>query len=516
MTGNRLAGSGLTVSLLRWVLRPEVLALVLVVGGFALRLPDPWGRQLEYDEVFGILFARHDFWEIVQASAADTTPPLYYWLLHAWDGAGELFSARFFSVWLGTLALPVFYALGRRLTGPGEAVAALGLLAISPIAVFYGHYTRMYALLLLCGLLTAYAFVRWLGTGQRRDLAAFTAASAVSLWVHPLAGLLLLALDVAFLWGRDLWPGSLWRRVGDLAVAHGLMALAFAPWLVYLPGQLDKVSRAFWIPVPGGGELVRTIIMWHFHLPLPDGLLIPLAFVALCVAAVTLLETVRRWRAATTAQLRGLVVLVSLALAPVGMMFLVSQVRPVYVERAVLVSCAAYLLLAVGALGRLPVRPVAWLLAGLLWAGTIAALVYQDRYDEFPRSPFRAATDTLAAELRPGDTVLHDNKLSFFPMHYFSPAMPQQFLPDISATANDTLAPATMDVLDLHPTTLEAAAATAGGGRLWYVVFDRALQQAAAAGIPHANRTWLDQHLRPERELTVGDLRLIAYAGARS
>ncbi len=510
MTGGGATSAGPSAGLLQLVARPEVLALVLMLGGFALRLPDPAGRQLEYDEVFGILFAQHDFAEIVRASAADTTPPLYYWLLHLWDGAGELFSARFFSVWLGTLALPVFFALARRLTGPAEALAALGLFAISPIAVFYGHYTRMYALLLLCGLLMAYAFVRWLATGRRRDLAAFTAAAAISLWVHPLAGLLVLALDVAFLWGRDLWPGSLRRRVGGLAVAHGAMTLAFAPWLVYLPGQLDKVNRAFWIPVPGGGELVRTVIMWHFHLPLPDALLIPLAFVALCLAAVTLLETVRRWRSATTAQLRCLVVLVSLALVPVGMMFVVSQVRPVYVERAVIVSCAAYLLLAVGALGRLPVRPVAALLAGLLWAGTIAALVYQARYDEFPRSAFQAAVATLAVELRPGDTILHDNKLSFFPMYYFSPELPQQFLPDIPGTANDTLAVATMDVLGLHPTTLAAAVPT-GSGRVWYVVFDRALQQAAAAGIPHANRTWLDQHLRFERELTVGDLRLIAY-----
>jgi uncharacterized membrane protein len=489
-------------------LAPRLLAGALIFGGFGLRLPNATS-QLEYDEVIAMLFGRHSFGEIVAATAADTMPPLYYWLLHLWTPAGELFSARFLSTLLGTATLPVFYALARRLAGPAEALAAMGLLAVSPIAVFYGHYARMYALLTLCGALASYCFVRWLQGGQRRWLVGFTVAAGLSLWVHNLAGLTVLSLDLAFLLGWRFWPGGFRRRVADLAASHLALLLIYTPWLLYLPGQLEKVNRAFWIPTPGLGELARTLLMWAFHLPLPPLLVAPLAFVALTLAALTGVETVRRWRSASPLVRPRLLIAVTLTLAPVGIMFLVSLVRPVYVERAVLLSAGMYYLLLVGALARIPLRPLAWALALGLWAGLGIGLIYQAGYTEFPRSPFREAAQALRAELRPGDLVLHDNKLSFFPMHYFAPDLPQAYLPDLPGTANDTLAPGSMDVLGLHPTSLEDA--TAAHGNVWYVVFDRALAQAAAEGTPHQYHAWLDEHLRRAGELRAADLHLFRY-----
>lgn len=499
------------MSALRTLARhPLPLALTLVLGGFALRLPNA-DRQLEYDEVITLLFGTHSFGDIVRATAADTMPPLHYWLMRLWDPSGELFSGRFLSTLFSTLTLPAFYVLARRLASRWEALAAMGLLAVSPMAVFYGHYARMYATLALLGTFAAYVFVRWLQGGRARDLAVFTAFAAASLWVHNLAGLLVLALDAAFLLGLRGWPGSLRERVLGLAAAHLAMLAAYAPWLLYLPQQLEKVNRAFWIEPPGPVELARTLVMWHFHLPLPEPVLLPLAFVALAVATVTLLETLRRWRRGTPQERGRVLVAAALAIVPVGIMFGVSQVRPVYVERAVLVSASAYYLLAVGALGRLPLRPVAYGLAAALGVGVAVALVAQASYQEFPRSPFREAAAELRTQVAPGDLVVHDNKLSFFPMHYVAPDLTQAYLPDLPGTANDTLAPGTMDVLGLHPVSLERVAAHPG--QVWYVVFERALQQAEAAGRPHQYRTWLDQRLQPASERRVGDLLILQYAG---
>ena len=497
----RVTGRGL-------VRNHRLLLLAVVLGGFALRLPNA-GTQLEYDEVITLLFGTHSPADIVTATAADTMPPLHYWLMHAFDPSGELFTGRFLSTLLSSLTLPAFYVLARRMAGPAEAVAAAGLLAVSPIAVFYGHYARMYSTLALLGTLAAYFFVRWLQRDRPWDLVLFTGAAALSLWVHNLAGLLILSLDLAFVLGRGYWPGAFGARLASLAAAHLALVLAYGPWLLYLPQQLEKVNRAFWIGTPGPAELARTVLAWHFHLPLPSELLPAFAFVALALAAVTAVETVRRWRYGGDLDRQRILLMSTLTLAPVGIMFIVSLVRPVYVERAVLVSASVYYLLVVGALVRLPLRPVALGLAVALWAGVAGALVYQARYQEFPRSPFREAVLALRASVLPGDLILHDNKLSYFPMHYFDPNLPQSYLPDLPGTSNDTLAPGSMDVLGLHPVTLEDAAAHAG--RIWYVVFDRALQQAAAAGRPHAYRTWLDQRLGTGVETAVGDLRLVRY-----
>ena len=158
------------------------LALAAIIGlGLLLRLPSPY-LYLEYDEVISILFARQSLGAMVQATAADIMPPLYYGLLHGWlqllapmvTAERELLLARSLSLLCSVLAIPVFYLLARRVADTVDALAATALLALSPFHAFYGHFTRMYALLELVGLLAALCFVCWLQENRRRDLLLFT------------------------------------------------------------------------------------------------------------------------------------------------------------------------------------------------------------------------------------------------------------------------------------------------------------------------------------------------------
>ncbi|MBI2886147.1 MAG: glycosyltransferase family 39 protein [Chloroflexi bacterium] len=486
-----------------------LLACSLCLLALLLRLPSP-NQQLEYDEVISILFARQDFGRIVEATAADTMPPLYYWLLRLWHGEGSsLFMARYLSTILGVLSLPALYVLGRRLLGEGTALLGTAILALSPFHVFYSHYTRMYALLALLALLAATFFLAWLQDGGRRSLALATLATGLALYVHPLAFLLVATLDLLFVGSYLLKRAApLQAGVGTLLAANAALGLGFLPWLVYLPGQVEKVTRAFWIPTPGPTELVRTAIVFHFHLPLPAGWLGPAAFLSLLLVTVTAVELRRRWLAAL-GERAGLLALLVLALAPLALIYLVSQVRPIYVERAALAAAAAYYLLLAAALRWLPLRPVAWALGALLLLGMLVANVYQWQYQSFPRSPLGEVARYLAQEVRPGDMVLHDNKLSFFPAYYFAPGLPQSYVADPPGSPNDTLAPGTTRVLGLSPTTPEEAAR--GHRRLWFVAFDRALAEAAAAGRPLPNKAALDARSPGALQAHIGDVSLYLY-----
>lgn len=62
----------------RWTL-PGILAF-----GLALRLIGLESRPLFYDEAFSYFLSIQPFGKIVQGTAADTMPPLYYFLLHGW------------------------------------------------------------------------------------------------------------------------------------------------------------------------------------------------------------------------------------------------------------------------------------------------------------------------------------------------------------------------------------------------------------------------------------------------
>jgi hypothetical protein len=68
--------------------------------------------------------------------------------------------------------------------------------------------------------------------------------------------------------------------------------------------------------------------------------------------------------------------------------------------------------------------------------------------------------DRLANRCQTSDClVLHDNKLSFFPMVVYKPALTQRFLADKPGSHNDTLALQTQNAIHLeaYPTTAEAS-----------------------------------------------------------
>ncbi|MBM2827468.1 MAG: putative rane protein, partial [Dehalococcoidia bacterium] len=113
-----------------------------------------------------------------------------------------------------------------------------------------------------------------------------------------------------------------------------------------------------------------------------------------------------------------------------------------------------------------------------------------------------------------GDYVIHDNKLSYFPTYYLAPDLPQGFVADPPGSPHDTLAPGTMDAWGTWPS--DPAQAAQDNNRVWYVVYEKALEEAALQGISPPNKSWFDERYPLLIEARVGDLRLYLYRTAYS
>jgi uncharacterized membrane protein len=130
------------------------LILLPVVLGFALRALRLDFQPLWWDEGYSVWFATHPMPELLALTAADIHPPLYYALLRGWIGAfGPGPNAlRLFSVFIGTVTIPVIYVVARRMLTLRVAWLATFLLAISPLHIYYSQEVRMYGLAMLLGL----------------------------------------------------------------------------------------------------------------------------------------------------------------------------------------------------------------------------------------------------------------------------------------------------------------------------------------------------------------------------
>jgi hypothetical protein len=113
--------------------------------------------------------------------------------------------------------------------------------------------------------------------------------------------------------------------------------------------------------------------------------------------------------------------------------------------------------------------------------------------------------DSLQESSPAGSLVLHDNKLSFFPSHYYAPQLEQTFLPDVPGSSNDTLAPATQAVIGLYPTK-DVQTAVQGKDNVYFVVYQETLDEYAQQGSSDPALDWLNANYRNLGKLTFNDL----------
>jgi len=440
------------------------LVILILLLGFSLRLVRLDAREMWYDEAFAVLYAEKDLGSIAQGTvtsvggaSADIHPLLYYFFLHGWLELGPSpFVARFPSVVFGVLSICLVYVLGRELFTTGVGLLASVLTALSPVHIWYSQEARMYSLLCLLSLLSIYFFARAYRDNRWPHWIAFAFCSALSLYAHNLAFLIPFTLIVFALATRR------WSLVPRLLAAYVVIAVLFLPWLVLVPGQFAKVQQAYWVAKPGLSELVRTLLVFTFNLPIPNWLLPLVLFYSVLLLALTLHLALRTSVGETASGSRwpkGLVL--SLFLVPVLTMFIVSQFKSVYIERGVLVCALAY---------------------------------YIDSL--FPRSPFRDANAYLREHREDGDAIVHDNKLSFFPSHYYDRSLAQAYVRDEPGSSTDTLALPTQEVLGLlaQPDISQAAG---DAERVWFVVFQRALDEGTELGVENESKAWLDSRYSP-------------------
>jgi hypothetical protein len=145
-------------------------------------------------------------------------------------------------------------------------------------------------------------------------------------------------------------------------------------------------------------------------------------------------------------------------------------------------------------------------------AGILALMIlpfYYSAWGEWRRAPFADADQFLRAQMQPGDLILHDNKLSFFSMRFYDRALPHEFLADPAGSANDTFARGSQEAMQIFPVELDAA--VRGRARVWFVIFQTALDQTAEEGRAHGNLAAMDAAMRRADVAAFGDLRIYRY-----
>jgi len=485
---------------------------IVLLAGLFLRLIGIERRSLSYDDTFSIFLAQRSLSEILSGTAVDTMPPLYYFLLHYWMKiSNQVWFIRLLSVLFSLAAVYLVYRLGEVWLGRSAAIWGAGLAAVSPLMIYHGQDVRMYALLVTSQLGYFWYFTRIWKTDTETIRSTWPAwlgliiCGAAAMYSHNVAVFALAAPDLFLLLHRQ------WKKLFRIVTGQVFIGLVALPWLLMIPSQIAKVQRAWTLPTPGVVEILQALIMLVSSLPLSFWLMAIALLIALQAIVVIAIELLRIIKILPDCRDGVEFFLYLFLLPPVGLFLVSYLVKPMFVSRAFLISSLAFDLLAGFVIVRGWKRGIGKFLAGGILLAALISLPTHYRYQEFPRSPYREAVMYLANRLQPGEVIIHETKLSYFPSAFYAPDLPQVFLADQPGSPNDTFEPGSQAAMQIFPLA-DLDTASKGSHGVYFVTFRQTFTEYQEMGLAeHPNVTWLNEHFHQANHISFSDLEVYYY-----
>jgi len=416
---------------LRWAQEHRllpILALAALVRFYDLTASAIWG-----DEGSSLLMSHYSVAEIWVHAARDVHPPLYFVLLHGWielfgDG---IFSIRCLSalpgiatVWLGVWLMD--------LIAPRRASLLAGfLLALLPTAVRYSQEVRMYSLLGLWLIGATIALVYWIRQPRRtRYLVAYVVLMIAAFYTHYFSVLCVLCHWLYMGLIRVL-PGYRLRSIQRPGwwLANMAIVLLYLPWV---PNLIDLIQHMDQLKANGDVGWGSTVtfsslpsMIWSL-LTQDDGENLPtLMFIVLPLALLVVTGVAL---ARDRSVIRGSVLLVIYTALPMLLVFGVSFISPVFIERYLTAYAMGLPMIIALAIDRLfsGFRVLALTVLVLFVGIELVGLKNNAAVD--PSNQINVMVDYVNRHFVAGDRIVTSDMLWYLPYVYYNRAATQPLL----------------------------------------------------------------------------------------
>ncbi len=501
--------SAVNKNVLCWLLLVAILLLA-----FGLRVHNLEVQSFWNDEGNSARLSERSVPLIIEGTASDIHPPLYYLLLNQWRklvGDTE-FGLRSLSLFVGLITVPLTFVLGKkqghRVTQRSHrgsqrkswllGLIAAGLLAINPAMIYYSQEARMYALLGFWAALSTVLLLRWLSVisnqysviGKRGWLwgGAYVLCAAAGLYTHYFFPAVLLAHNV-FVLIKIIQTVPKLFTINHIPLTIKqwpfLMLATFLLYVPWLPIFLDQFGSEL-ISRPGIVDFVTAVS--HF----------------LTFGATIEVETSLLWLVAGLLGLglvygrTKLILPILSVIIPLGMMFATGTTGAEFFK--FLVVAVPFWVVWLGAAFTETNHRGLQLLAGVFllvlpW-GMVQSL--QNMYDDpaYARADYRAMANRILAEDHPHAGIILNAANQWEAFTYYYPDTGNVYpLPQGRSRPN--------------PDEIDAAlsAISAQHDRLYAIFWGEAQRDPE-----RLIERWLDAHAFKATENWYGDVRFVTYA----
>lgn len=418
--------------------RPRLALLAVILAGFGWRMWGLTAQGLWRDEVDAIYFALRPLPQTLSMFIEPAqNGPLYFLALRPWFtwlGSQE-FMLRYPSALAGALSIALIWRVGRILWTEERSsqqllepalVAAL-LLAVNPYQRWYGQEGKMYAVLICLVLAAHWAWLTGMQRGGWRPWVLYVLLTTISFFTHLLAVLL---IPLHLIWFALSWLPTRRQFQGYGAALVALTApySIMAWWHWAMITRVDFTTPFTFTPL---STMVRILILNHsrgFVTNLNPGWLLPVF--ALALAGILLAPWLPTSPGPNYAQrpFRPWLLTLAWLAAPVLLIYAISLIKPVFLDRYVIwIAPAALLMMAVGVARMrtyslpLTLLLLSWVVGIWLYAGWLQPQMVR-------KSDLRQAVAFVTANRQPEQLlILHIPYLETSYRYYSSDFGPRPF-----------------------------------------------------------------------------------------
>ncbi|MFH1791957.1 MAG: glycosyltransferase family 39 protein [Candidatus Omnitrophota bacterium] len=403
--------------------RKDFLTAVLLGGillvGLGLRIYSLGRYSLWYDEALSALQAG----QLAKVNFAYGTPPAYIFFLSLWIKLTvSEFGLRLPSVIFGSASIVMMFLLGKVFFSTRAGLLGAFLLALSPFHIYYSQAARMYTAVAFFTLSSCYLYVRALENGKLAYWTGYVLLTLLNIFTHYIGFLFWIVQLVYYPIGRKIAGKETMRiwLLGNIAIA--IIAIGWFGVIFNTIGGIEGMGSPYLLGkvlTPTWRSLLITFKNFSsgYNASGADGVLTVALF-----SALFLIGVVKNRRN------NGTLLCMLSMIGPVIAVFLLSYVRPVYIDRYFIGSSAFFLLVAAAGLAALPKKAitVAALSVVLLAAPALACyygniLPYGSEYHiwEVKKKDHRAVASYLCGRYEKGDRLYHACRNTVFPFEYY-------------------------------------------------------------------------------------------------
>jgi uncharacterized membrane protein len=199
-----------------------------------------------YDEMFSIMLIRMPISELIEKTAKDVHPPLYYLILkgvcHFVGESGPVLHAVSLLPYLMVLVLSL--TVVRKWFSRSTSVVLVTFASLLASAVKFNVEIRMYSWVVLFVLVSYLSLYAILYRNRAVDYAIFILASLAAAYTHYYA-----LIAVAFLYLVLMLYALIVRReiLLRVVITWGLSALGYVRWLLVLLETFGRTSSGWWM-----------------------------------------------------------------------------------------------------------------------------------------------------------------------------------------------------------------------------------------------------------------------------